>query len=383
MGVYPIIPGTDVWGLSTPAFDSIDITLDAEWFGTDELQIRAPGLSDQRRYVQSVTASGPAGAVIGSHLSGDELVTSGTLTFTVGDAPSEWATAAGSAPDAVVTSDAAPSRLWARMTPTHAAVVAGGSTTISVDVVAQGPAEVAGGIRVEGSADVSASVGDVSWAVSSQGSPVSKQVPVTLAIRPGVVAGTYPVVVDVTDQAGNAVELDATVTVADTEWLSAHFDSVGIGDARAANADFDGQGYYLLRDALAELGFVQGAAGVVPGTDSTFVVPAIPAGDPDNIRANGQTLVVPDAFRATASVSLIGATNNGDPHAGGAMTLTFTDGTSTQEPVELSDWCTPNPAAGNITVAKAGQRGDGRNGPQNIGCGIYATAPVPVPEIGR
>ncbi|MGO2746188.1 GH92 family glycosyl hydrolase [Microbacterium sp.] len=380
IGAYPIVPGTDVWGLSTPAFESVDITLDADWFGTDSLEIRAPGLTDENRYTQSVTASSTVGAVSDSYLTGADLIGAGTLTFEVGSAPSDWATAAGSAPGAIVSAGEVPSRLKARLSPAHVFAEAGGTATVSVDVLAQAANDAAGSIHLESTGEVSASIGDVDWSLSSQGLPVGEQIPVTLAVRAGVVAGTYPVAVRVTDEAGNSVGLETTVTVGDASWLAAQFDNVGIGDARAGNADFDGLGYYLLRDALADLGFVQGAAGVVPGTASTFVVPAAEAGTPDNMRSNGQTLEIPEAFRQSTSLNLIGATNNGSPHGGGAMQLHFTDGTSSEAQVELSDWCTGDPAAGNVIVAKSGQRGDNTNDAQNIGCGLYATAPVTVPE---
>lgn len=380
IGAYPIVPGTDIWGLSTPAFESVDIALDPEWFDTDALAIRAPGLTDENRYTQSVTASSALGAVTASHLTGAELTGAGTLTFEVGSAPSDWATAPGSAPGALVTAGAVEDRLFARLSPAHAAVEAGGTTTISVDVLAQAAGSSSGSIRIGGTGEISASVEDVEWTVESNGLPVGTQVPVTLAVRPGVIAGTYPITVQATDAAGNEIDIDTTVTVGETSWLSGQFDNVGIGDARADNADFDGLGYYFLRDALADLGFEQGAAGVVPGTEATFVVPAVDAGEPDNLLAAGQQLEIPDAFRRATSLHLVGATNNGSPHAGGSLQLHFTDGTEAGAQVELSDWCTGEPADGNIVVAKAGLRGDNANDPQNISCGIYATAAVAVPD---
>ncbi|MGO2658669.1 GH92 family glycosyl hydrolase [Mycetocola reblochoni] len=380
MGVYPIVPGSDVWGLSTPAFESVDIALDAEWFGQESLSLRAPGLTDDNRYIQSVTASSGLGAVDRSYLSGEELISAGTLTVEVGRTPSPWATDDGSAPGALVSTDASPVRLHARLAPPHTAVEAGGTAAMSVDVQVQGRGDVSGSIRVEGSAEVAAVVDEVAWTLSPTGSPISTRVPVTVAVRPGVVAGTYPITVHVSEDSGTSVEVETTVTVADTSWLSTHFDNVGIGDARQGNADFDGQGHYLLRDALAEQGFVQGAAGVVPDTSSVFVVPAVESGAPDNVLANGQRLEVPDAFRRSTSVQLVGATGNGDPHAGGTMTLGFDDGTSAESRVELSDWCTASPADGNVTVATTGQRGRGSEDPQGVGCGIYASASVSVPD---
>lgn len=380
IGAYPIVPGTDVWGLSTPAFDSVDIALDSEWFGTDTLQIRAPGLTDQSRYTQSVTASSAGGAVTGSYLTGPELVNAGTLTFEVGSTPSDWATASDAAPGALITAGEVQTRLKARLSPGNVSAEAGGTTAISVEVIAQNEHVAAGSIRVESTGEVSVPTGETEWTVPSEGLPVSKTIPLTLTMRPGIIAGTYPITVKVTDDAGNEVDIDATVTVGDATWLSSQFDNVGIGDARIGNANFDGGGYYFLRDALADLGFTQGSVGIVPGTAATFVVPPHEEGRPDNVLANGQRLEVPDAFRRTVSVSLVGATNNGSPHAGGTMQLHFTDGTMAESNVELSDWCTPNPAQGNVIVAKPGQRGDNSNGPQNIGCGIYATAPIAIPD---
>lgn len=378
MGIYPIVPGTDVWGLSTPAFESVDITLDPSWYGTDALRLRAPGLTDANRYVQAVTAQDTAGRIDRSHLTGSELRGAGTITFELGTSPSAWATGAGSAPAALVAPGGTASTLQARATPAYASVVAGGSTTLTVDVIARAEGDAHGTITVTGSDVVTTAAGAIEWSVSSNGLPVSQRLPVELSVKPGVIAGTYPLDLRVFDSTGATVDIAAGVVISDSTWLTSAFDNHGIGDARAGNADFDGAGYYLLRDALSQQGFTQGAAGTVSGTTLTYAAPAATAGAPDNVRANGQTLSVPDAYRQTRSLSLIGSANNGD--AGGTLTMTFTDGTTRTDSAVLSDWCTPNPAPGNILVAKGGQRGNRTGAPENIGCGLYATAPIAVPE---
>ncbi|GMA32591.1 GH92 family glycosyl hydrolase [Litorihabitans aurantiacus] len=383
IGAYPIVPGTDVWGLSTPAFESVDVTLDPDWFGTDLLEIRAPGVSAENRYVQQVTttaADGQAVPVEASHLSGDDLTSAGTLTFEVGPEPSAWATGPDAAPGSLVERGELGTRVAARVAPARSSVEAGGSTTVAVEIIAQADAVVGGTVDVVGSDVVTVDTASREWSIDSGGVPVSDSFPVELAVRDGVVAGTYPITIAVSDGAGVVAEASASVTVAESGWLTAAFDNTGIGDAGAGNADFDGLGYYLLRDALADLGFAQGAAGVVPGTELVFAVPAVEPGGPDNALARGQVLPVPDAYRQARSLSLVGATNNGTPHGGGDVTLTFTDGTTQVAPVQLSDWCTGSPAAGNVVVAKAGQRGNGTGSAQNIGCGLYASAPLVVPE---
>ena len=378
MGMYPIVPGSDVWGLSTPAFESVDIALDESWYGADALHVRAPGLTDANRYVQSVTAEKTAGRIDRSHLSGAELTKAGTITFGLGTSPSSWATGADAAPAALVTPGAVAPTLQARATPAHVAATAGGSATLSIDIMARAAGTAQGTISVTGSDVVASSAGSVPWRIDSAGLPVSQRIPVQLSVKPGIVAGAYPVTVQVADASGTSVEVTTSVVIADSTWLTSTFDNTGIGDARAGNADFDGGGYYLLRDALSQQGYTQGAAGVIANSSLTFAAPATAPGSPDNVRANGQTLTVPGAYRQARALSLVGAANNGD--SGGTLTMRFTDGTTSQAPAVLSDWCTPNPAQGNVIVAKAGQRGDRTSNPQNIGCGLYATAPIAVPD---
>lgn len=377
MGIYPIMPGTDVWGLSTPAFDSIDVTLDAATFGTDALHLRAPGLTDANRYIQQVS-TGDTANLARSYLTGDDLIDAGTVTFALGQTPSSWATGTDAAPAGLVTSSEVTSTLNARVTPAYAGATAGGTTTVSLEVIARAAGAQHGTITVTGSDVVSSDTASLEWTITSDGVPVSQRVPLTLRVAPGTTAGTYPVMVHVTSDTATPVDVAANVVIGDSAWLVASFDNTGIGDARQGNADFDGGGFYLLRDQLAAQGYTQGAGGVVAGTALTFAAPAVEAGHADNLRANGQTLTIPDTYRHARGLSLIGAANNGN--SGGDLVMTFTDGSTSSTPVVLSDWCTGDPASGNVVVAKAGQRGSGKSDPQNIGCGLYSTARVDVPE---
>ncbi|WP_082618269.1 GH92 family glycosyl hydrolase [Oerskovia sp. Root22] len=375
LGIYPIVPGTDTWGLSTPLFDDVRIDLDESFYPRSELHITAPGTSTENRYTASVTAG--ATAVDRAYLTGPELTAAGTLSFATSAEHTAWATGPDAAPGAVDRVDAEVSRLFAGLSTAHPVIRPGATVDLVASVVAQGPGTVSGEIQVTGSDAVQVQDGSGPWSVVSDGLPATSEIPLRLSAAPGVAPGAYPVTVVVTDAAGHEVSREVTVVVAQESWLRSSFDNAGIGDAGAANANFDGQGAYLLRDLLAEQGAVQGVPGLVPGTQLGYVLAAEEPGAPDNVRANGQVLDVRASIGTARQVSLVGSSNNGTH--GGDLVLGFTDGTSQTSRVELSDWCTGSPVAGNILVAKAGARGSG-TGTQRIGCGLYATAPVAVPE---
>ncbi len=46
IGIFPIQPGYDTWGLSTPVFDRVDLTWTAATYPRGALTVTAPGTSD-------------------------------------------------------------------------------------------------------------------------------------------------------------------------------------------------------------------------------------------------------------------------------------------------------------------------------------------------
>ncbi|MFJ6912518.1 GH92 family glycosyl hydrolase [Streptomyces sp. NPDC101133] len=95
IGIFPIQPGYDTWGLSTPVFDRVDLTLDRRYYPRGALTITAPGTSDADRYIQSARTDGSPYAR--TWLTTDALRSVRSLAFTVGPQPSGW----GTSPDAV------------------------------------------------------------------------------------------------------------------------------------------------------------------------------------------------------------------------------------------------------------------------------------------
>ncbi|MFF0682786.1 GH92 family glycosyl hydrolase [Streptomyces tendae] len=96
IGIFPIQPGYDTWGLSTPVFDRVDLTLDRRYYPRGALTITAPGTSDTDRYVQSARTDGSAYAR--TWMTTDALRSVRSLAFTVGPQPSGWGTSAQAVP---------------------------------------------------------------------------------------------------------------------------------------------------------------------------------------------------------------------------------------------------------------------------------------------
>ncbi|MGV9905505.1 GH92 family glycosyl hydrolase [Streptomyces sp. NPDC003388] len=96
VGLFPIQPGYDTWGLSTPVFDRVDLALDRRFWPGGRLTVTAPGTSAADRYIQGVRTNGAPHAR--TYLRTAALRSLRTLAFTVGPRPSEWGTAPSAAP---------------------------------------------------------------------------------------------------------------------------------------------------------------------------------------------------------------------------------------------------------------------------------------------
>ncbi|MET7341424.1 GH92 family glycosyl hydrolase [Streptomyces sp. NPDC087866] len=99
IGVFPVQPGTDTWGLSTPAFERVDIKLDRRYYPRGALTVSAPGTSDTDRYIQSAGLDGAQQSR--TYLTTDDIRSARSLSFTVGDEPSAWGTSPEDAPPAL------------------------------------------------------------------------------------------------------------------------------------------------------------------------------------------------------------------------------------------------------------------------------------------
>ncbi|MEU4111303.1 GH92 family glycosyl hydrolase [Streptomyces sp. NPDC027717] len=99
IGVFPVQPGYDTWGLSTPVFDRVDLTLDRRYYPHGALTITAPGTSADARYVRSARLDGVAYGR--TYLTTGALRAHRSLSFTVGTEPSSWGTGPADGPPAL------------------------------------------------------------------------------------------------------------------------------------------------------------------------------------------------------------------------------------------------------------------------------------------
>ena len=88
MGFYPVTPGTDIYAIGAPQFPEMTLKLTAGG-KPRELRIIARNLSEENKYIQSVTLNGRP--ITSPFLRHSELMTGGELLFTMGDKPNhDW-----------------------------------------------------------------------------------------------------------------------------------------------------------------------------------------------------------------------------------------------------------------------------------------------------
>jgi hypothetical protein len=143
---------------------------------------------------------------------------------------------------------------------------------------------------------------------------------------------------------GQGNSSDASTVSVPYPSLSAAFNNAGISDdSDIYAANFDGAGNSYSEQALT-------AAGLAPGTTIahdgiSFTWPDIPAGQLDNVVAEGQPILV------SGSGNTLGFLGSSSPNnVGGAGTVYYSDGTTSDFTVTLDNWFnTPGP--GNDIIA--------------------------------
>lgn len=132
--------------------------------------------------------------------------------------------------------------------------------------------------------------------------------------------------------------------------LAAAFNNVGITAADAPTVgDFAGTGTTFSSSAVQSLGLVPG--GTVHFGGLTFTWPNVPAGQPDNVVAQGQTIALSGRG---SELGFLGASDFGN--GSGTAVVTYTDGTSQSFTLQMTDWYVTTPAQGDQVVAIAPYR---------------------------
>jgi predicted alpha-1,2-mannosidase len=96
MGVFPVSPGTDVWGLNTPAFDRIELRLDRRWYPEGRFTISSERGSGDDRYIRSASLGGSD--LPRTWITTGDIREGRDLRLRIGSEPSGWGTGADEAP---------------------------------------------------------------------------------------------------------------------------------------------------------------------------------------------------------------------------------------------------------------------------------------------
>ncbi|MFD9960780.1 GH92 family glycosyl hydrolase [Amycolatopsis sp. NPDC058986] len=358
LGLYPATPGTPDLVVHSPLFERAELALP----NGRTIDLRAPKASADTPYVHGLRLNGRGWDR--TYLPQNIARDGGRLDFDLAAQPDKrWA--ADTAPPSYRDSE----RPFLASVANQVTVAPGGAGEVTVsaqrlgghdrvlDVVANPPA----GLTVSGPRRL-----------ELDGRTGGGSAKLSISVAAGTAEGYYEVPVTVRG-GGTSLPGSVIVRVAPKDSLTAAYGNVGVsddGDSGAANLDAAGNSYS--RQALAAAGLVGGRTSQVSGT--SFVWPAAPAGQPDNVVPAGQVI----GLRGSTATRLlfVGAAANGDHRA--TATVTFTDGTTGQADLSFGDWVFPGggttPVFGNTLVART----DHRN-PRGGGASVYATTPFEAP----
>ncbi|MDP9793337.1 putative alpha-1,2-mannosidase [Catenuloplanes nepalensis] len=358
LGLYPTMSGADFLAVSSPVFPSATVRT-----GSGTLRITAPGVTDTNRYVQSARLDG--GRLTQSWVTWDSIADGGTLAHTVGSRPSSWGTAPHAEPPSV---NRAPQdgrrHVDASLRPASAALPPGGTTTFTVDIVAQSPSTLRPTVSATGPAGWTVTVAPARLPVlRSSHLPVATSATVTVTAPDGVADGTYPV--QVTVGGANTVTRTAPVVVRPALTcapgtscavdLTPELTRDGTATVAAtAEGNFDTAGWSFDAALLPP-------AGPVTWNGVTYQAPDPSGTAPNFVTATGQSLVLPQG--AHTSLELVATAHNG-PVTGG-FTIGYADGSTETRAVTVADWC-GSPATGSTTALAMPHRiraGQGVDGP--------------------
>ena len=136
-----------------------------------------------------------------------------------------------------------------------------------------------------------------------------------------------------------------SLTIPPSSNLADYYDGVGISDdSDPQPANFDGSGSSYSAQAMAAAGLTPGKAVTANGV--TFTWPDVTAGQQDMIAADGQTIAVSGSG---TTLGFLGAAHGSS--GSGTGTITYTDGTTQQFTLTLSDWWANTAPAGGGIVA--------------------------------
>ena len=240
------------------------------------------------------------------------------------------------------------------------------SVSTTVNVVGQWPGSRAVTFSVQAPDGWTANT-PPSKVVHSNGLPTGVDVPLKLSIPEGTAEGTYPVAVTVRADGAGVITRQFTVTVRSARCGATASGQCGVDLSKDVNHDgtatvdastqgnFDGGGWSYDAALLPPAG-----SGVLNGV--TYDMPDTSGTAANFVEAHGQQVLLPSSQYST--LRLLGATHNGDVQT--TATVTYTDGSTADVPLALTDWAAGSGHNGNsveIAMAHRIKAGQGVDGP--------------------
>ncbi len=359
IGIYPVQPGTQVWGLTTPIFDRVEIGLDESWHGTGSLVIEAPGAhGGTGNYVTDARLGGRPWPK--TWATTDQLLEAGTLSLEVGGTPSGWGTSKGAAPGSLCGKGRDTTRrLAASVDPRRLSVAATADDTrhpLAVDVVATAPGRAAGTVRARAAEPLTVTPARTEWAVRSGGEPATATVDLEVTVPGGTPDGTYDVRVLVRDRRGLQVTRTVPVRVVSADCagdagscpqdLTAAYNHDGVATLDAPEeGDFDDGGYSFPAEELP-------AAGPTVIGEHAYVLPSTAGADPNFVESRGQDVAIES--RPSPALDLVVSAHNGDVDT--TAVVTYADGSTEEVPLRVTDWAASGSRFGEDVAVRAAYR---------------------------
>jgi alpha-glucosidase len=190
-----------------------------------------------------------------------------------------------------------------------------------------------------------AATGSSMFAKVDPGKTVTTKLQVTPAAS--VKPAAFTLRLDATYKVQNSTYTNSTVATAQLPYasLSQAANVVGVTDANTyAQGNFDGSGNSFNGEALATAGYTPGAKVTVQGAEFTW-----PTGAPGtaNLVKNQSAPILVSGSGSHLALLGAGASLN----AKGNVTVIYTDGTESQAPLQLPNWCCQDPTTGGAKEA--------------------------------
>jgi Glycosyl hydrolase family 92/IPT/TIG domain len=364
LGMYPENSGTDTLVFNGPHFPHASISLP----NGNTITINAPGAGNSNFYVQNLKINGSPYHQLSVPFS--TLAQGATLDWTMGSTPSDW----GNAPQDAPPSYNAGLRPVVGYTSSQQVTLApGASTTVQIEAQNATTANqaVTASVSVPAGSGLTVTPGGGSFHVPPNG---KGSVRVTVSASASSTQDYYTVPITLTDGGTTLPTVNLTVLVAQPGSLLTTYNNVGISDDSNVTGQFDTSGFSYSEQALDKAGLIAGQPVTAGGVQFTWPLPG--TGYPDNTVTSGQQVTV-NAPAGTQTLGFLGAATNGPSQ--GVATLHYSDGSTAQYWLGLSDWTlngggASSPSYGNVIAATLPYRDcAGCSGPDNTKTYVYET----------